>query len=149
MTRRWVRRLAPLGAVLAAGLLLHAAEPPAPDLSEFHTVDNAVTTHVSKAAPNAAAAQPAYLGVNLDLGLKGAVVAQVEPDSPAGRAGLKAGDIIVALDGATIAGADDLVRALTGDKIARNVALDVLRGTERLTVAMTPQERKQESKRAA
>jgi len=70
------------------------------------------------------------------------MVSSVEPDSPAGRAGLKAGDIVVALDGAAIAGADDLVRALTGDKIARNVALDVLRGTERLTVAMTPQERK-------
>jgi S1-C subfamily serine protease len=77
------------------------------------------------------------------------MVSSVEPDSPAGRAGLKSGDIIVALDGATIAGADDLVRALTGDKIARNVALDVLRGTERLTIAMTPQERKQERSRAA
>jgi S1-C subfamily serine protease len=77
------------------------------------------------------------------------MVSSVEPDSPAGRAGLKSGDIIVALDGATIAGADDLVRALTGDKIARNVALDVLRGTERLTVAMAPQERKQERSRAA
>jgi S1-C subfamily serine protease len=44
------------------------------------------------------------------------MVSSVEPDSPAGRAGLKSGDIIVALDGATIAGADDLVRALTGDK---------------------------------
>jgi S1-C subfamily serine protease len=77
------------------------------------------------------------------------MVSSVEPDSPAGRAGLKSGDIIVALDGATIAGADDLVRALTGDKIARSIALDVLRGTERLTVAMTPQERKQERSRAA
>ena len=75
------------------------------------------------------------------------IVSSVEPDLPAGRAGLKSGDIIVALDGAAIAGADDLVRALTGDKIGRSVALDLLRGTERLTVAMTPQERKQERKR--
>jgi S1-C subfamily serine protease len=74
------------------------------------------------------------------------MVSSVEPDSPAGRAGLKAGDIIVALDSTAIVGADDLVRALTGDKIARSVALDVLRGTERLAVAMVPQERKQERK---
>jgi S1-C subfamily serine protease len=70
------------------------------------------------------------------------MVSSVEPDSPAGRAGLKADDIIVALDGGPIAGADDLVRALTGDKIGRSVALDVLRVTERLTIAMVPQERK-------
>ena len=39
-------------------------------------------------------------------------------------------------------GADDLIRALTGEKIGREVALDVLRGTERLTVSLVPQERK-------
>jgi S1-C subfamily serine protease len=66
----------------------------------------------------------------------------VETDSAGGRAGLRPGDIIVALDGVPIAGADDLVRALTGDKIGRQVALEVLRGTERLTLTLTPQERR-------
>jgi S1-C subfamily serine protease len=66
----------------------------------------------------------------------------VEPDGAAARAGLRPGDIIVRLDGATITGADDLVRALTGDKIGRKVALDVLRGTERLTLSLVPQERR-------
>ncbi|HYA07306.1 MAG TPA: trypsin-like peptidase domain-containing protein [Xanthobacteraceae bacterium] len=70
------------------------------------------------------------------------MVGTVEPDSAAARAGVRPGDIIVALDRATIAGADDLVRALTGEKIGRKVALDVLRGTERLTVAVVPQERR-------
>ena len=65
--------------------------------------------------------------------------------SAADRAGLRAGDIIVALDGATITGADDLIRALTGDKIGRSVALDVLRGTERLTLSLVPQERKRDA----
>jgi S1-C subfamily serine protease len=74
---------------------------------------------------------------------EGAVmVGTVEPDSAAARAGLKASDILIALDGQTIAGADDLVRALTGEKIGRDVAFDVLRGTERLTVSVVPQERK-------
>ena len=74
---------------------------------------------------------------------EGAVMAStVEPDSAAARAGLKAGDLLIGLDGQTIAGADDLVRALTGEKIGREVALDVLRGTERLTVSVVPQERK-------
>ena len=68
------------------------------------------------------------------------MIGTVEPDSAAERAGLRPGDIIVALDGVTIAGADDLVRALTGDKIGRTVAVDVLRGTERLTLDLVPEE---------
>ena len=59
------------------------------------------------------------------------MVGTFEPDSAAGRAGLRPGDIILRLDGAAIVGADDLIRALTGEKIGRNVALDVLRGTDR------------------
>ncbi|SRR5579871_252703 len=70
------------------------------------------------------------------------MIGTVEPDSAAARAGLKGGDIIVALDGQPIAGADDLVRALTGETIGKRVVLDVLRGTERLSIAMVPQERK-------
>jgi len=70
------------------------------------------------------------------------MVAAVETASAAERAGLKAGDILLGLDGTAITGADDLVRALTGDRIGRSVAFDVLRGTERLTVSLVPQERK-------
>jgi S1-C subfamily serine protease len=74
---------------------------------------------------------------------QGAVmVGTVEPDSAGASAGLRSNDIIVALDGEVIAGADDLVRALTGEKIGRDIALDVLRGAERLTLSVVPQERK-------
>jgi len=70
------------------------------------------------------------------------VAGSVEPDSAAGRGGLRPGDIIVRLDGKSITGADDLVRALTGDKIGRDVVLEVLRGTELLTLSLVPQERR-------
>ncbi|MGH6672041.1 MAG: S1C family serine protease [Xanthobacteraceae bacterium] len=70
------------------------------------------------------------------------MASNVEADSAAARAGLRAGDIIVALDGAPINGADDLVRALTGEKIGRRAAIDVLRGAERLTLSLVPGERK-------
>ena len=70
------------------------------------------------------------------------MVGTVEPDSAAARAGLQVGDILLALDSRTIAGADDLVRALTGETIGKRVVLDVLRGTERLALVLVPQERK-------
>jgi S1-C subfamily serine protease len=70
------------------------------------------------------------------------MAASVEAASAADRAGLRAGDLLLALDGVTITGADDLIRALSGEKIGKSVALDVLRGTERVTLALVPQERK-------
>jgi S1-C subfamily serine protease len=76
------------------------------------------------------------------------MISSVEPDSAAARAGLKTGDIIIGLDGETIAGADDLVRVLTGEKIGRDVALDVLRGGERITISVVPLERKRSSRRS-
>jgi len=86
---------------------------------------------------------PARLRRLAGVGQEGAVmVATVEPNSAAARAGMSAGDIILRLDGATIAGADDLVRALTGEKIGHEVVLDVLRGAERLTVSLMPAERR-------
>jgi S1-C subfamily serine protease len=69
------------------------------------------------------------------------VISAVEPGSAADRAGLKAGDIVLGLDSVTIAGADDLIRALTGEKIGKSVAFDVVRGAERLTISLVPQER--------
>jgi S1-C subfamily serine protease len=72
------------------------------------------------------------------------VVSSIEAGSAADRAGLKAGDILFGLDGRTITGADDLIRALTGETIGRTVALDLLRGTERLTVSLVPEERKRQ-----
>ena len=70
------------------------------------------------------------------------MVATVEAGSAADRAGLKAGDIVLSLDGQTITGADDLIRALIGERIGRSVAFDVLRGTERLSISLVPEERK-------
>jgi S1-C subfamily serine protease len=69
------------------------------------------------------------------------MVATVESGSAADRAGLRAGDVVLSLDGKAITGADDLIRALTGETIGRSVAFDVLRGTERLTISLVPLER--------
>lgn len=70
------------------------------------------------------------------------MVGTIEPGSAADRAGLKSADILLTLDGVAITGADDLIRTLTGEKIGKTVALEILRGTERFTVSLAPQERK-------
>jgi S1-C subfamily serine protease len=103
-------------------------------------------SHVRRAFIGIAAQQialPRRLRHAAGLDQERAVMASsVEPDGAAARAGLRGGDIIIRLDGETIVGADDLVRALTGDKIGRAAALEVLRGTERLTLSLVPAERK-------
>ncbi len=70
------------------------------------------------------------------------VVSAVEPASPAGRAGLLQGDVLLSLDGQAVTGADDLVRLLTADKIGQNVELELLRDGERRRLSLTPEERR-------
>jgi S1-C subfamily serine protease len=69
------------------------------------------------------------------------MIATVEPGSPAARAGLAAGDIILALDGTAVTGADDLIRSLAGDKIGRRIEIEALRNGGRRVVSLVPDER--------
>ena len=61
----------------------------------------------------------------------GAVVTAVESGSPADEAGLLSGDIVTAIDGMTVRGADDLVRLLDADRMGRTLPIDVLRRSEK------------------
>ncbi len=69
-------------------------------------------------------------------------VAAVESDSPAARAGLEQGDVLISLDGEPVGGVDDLVRLLNGDRIGRVVDATILRRGELRTLAVTLIERK-------
>ncbi|HTS08033.1 MAG TPA: trypsin-like peptidase domain-containing protein [Candidatus Eisenbacteria bacterium] len=70
----------------------------------------------------------------------GALVLSVEDGSPAKRAGLREGDIILALEGQPVAGVDDLHRLLTEVRAGISSSIAVLRGTEKLTMSVVPQE---------
>ena len=70
----------------------------------------------------------------------GAVVVGVEENSPAKRAGLREGDIIVALEGQSVAGVEDLHRVLTDVRVGVSCALTVLRWTEKLELKVVPEE---------
>lgn len=68
----------------------------------------------------------------------GVMVSSVEPGSPADRAGLKAGDIIIAYGDSSVGAVDDLHRLLSEEQIAVQGAVTVIRGTERLRLEIMP-----------
>jgi S1-C subfamily serine protease len=70
----------------------------------------------------------------------GVVVVGIEERSPARTAGLREGDVIVALDEKPVAGVDDLHRLLTDAEVGARCALAVIRHTERLTLPIFPEE---------
>ena len=63
---------------------------------------------------------------------RGAGIALVQPRSAADKAGLEAGDVVVAVDGSPVSSASELNRAL--DAVTGKAALTVMRGDQRLTM---------------
>jgi S1-C subfamily serine protease len=78
----------------------------------------------------------------------GALLAQIEPDSPAAQAGLLPGDVVIKLDGLYINGVDDLIRALDRDRIDRTLEMEVLRMGRLRVLKVHPVERKPAAREA-
>ena len=72
----------------------------------------------------------------------GVVALSVEEKSPAQRAGVREGDVIVALESQAVAGVDDLHRVLTDVRVGVSCSLTVLRRTEKLELKIVPEETK-------
>ena len=70
----------------------------------------------------------------------GVRVLEVTAGGPAARAGVRKGDILVSLDGATIATLTDLQRALVADRIGRDTLLTLIRRGERISLGVRPVE---------
>ena len=68
----------------------------------------------------------------------GVLVDQVREDSPAAKAGLKAGDIIVEVDGKEVTGNIDIARAIAAKK-SGDVELTIVRDRNRQTIRVTPE----------
>jgi S1-C subfamily serine protease len=78
-----------------------------------------------------------YHHLALDTGV---LVAGLEPESPATRAGLQEGDIMVALDAAPTPAVDALHKLLTADRIGERAIVTFLRGVEVRRHAIIPLE---------
>ncbi len=70
----------------------------------------------------------------------GILVVSIEADSPAQRADLSVGDVIVGFDNQSVSGIDDLHRMLTEEKVGVRTTLTVIRQTEKLNLSIIPQE---------
>jgi S1-C subfamily serine protease len=71
----------------------------------------------------------------------GVFVVSVEPDSPAATAGLRDGDVVLALAGEPVTGIDDLHRHLTDDRIGVPATLMILRSAQRRELTVVPVEK--------
>jgi S1-C subfamily serine protease len=71
---------------------------------------------------------------------RGVLVAGVESDGPAARAGLREGDVMIAFGGTSITSIDDLHRLLIADIIGKGSEVNIIRGTELLRLTIVPGE---------
>jgi S1-C subfamily serine protease len=70
----------------------------------------------------------------------GVLVISAEPGSPAEQAGLRQGDVVIGFGDAPIPSIDALHRQLTDQQVGVRSPLTLLRGTEKVTVEIVPEE---------
>jgi S1-C subfamily serine protease len=84
---------------------------------------------------------PRQLARHLNIATpSGVLVLSAEKDSPAQKAGLIEGDVIIAMDGDAIRGVDELHTHLTDAKIGVHSELTIVRRAAKLTVTVVPAE---------
>jgi serine protease Do len=113
---------------------------------------NAATRRIVAALMREGRFRRAYLGIAggprplpprlaRELGRKSGVeIAQVVEGGPADRAGMRAEDLIVELEGTPIEGMDDLQRVVVGEVIGRAVRAKVVRGGREHELELVPAE---------
>ncbi len=122
------------------------------DSGSFAGAGFAIPAQIAKATADELIAHGAvhhgYLGISMNdvtpanasfFNLKaatGAIVAQVSPDSPAGRAGLKNGDVIDQLNGHPVIDGSALQVAVSQDKPGQTIQLGILRNGQPMTLSV-------------
>lgn len=105
-----------------------SADADLPDLSEYRTVHNCITTQISRAAPTPAVEKPGYLGIHLAVEEGGRLILdEVATDSPAQRAGLRPGDALLQINGLPVSGTDQVRELLRSKRPGESLRLTVQR----------------------
>jgi serine protease Do len=85
---------------------------------------------------------PVWLGVKADIDAKNCKLGEITKDSPAEKAGLKAGDVITRFAGKDVTSYQDMVKLLQKQKPGDEVALELKRGDETKELRLTLGKRK-------
>jgi serine protease Do len=85
---------------------------------------------------------PVWLGVKADIDAKNCKLGEITKESPAEKAGLKAGDVITRFAGKDVASYQDMVKLLQKQKPGDEVALELKRGDETKELRLTLGKRK-------
>ena len=85
-----------------------------------------------------------YFGAN-----DGVLVSSVADDSPASRAGLKAGDVIATVDGRAVVSGNELVRALRDARSDEEITIGIIRDKKESSLKAKLEERSPARRRAA
>ena len=72
---------------------------------------------------------------------RGILITMIEKNSPAQKAGLSEGDIIIGFDDQPVSGIDDLHKQLTDMQVGKESSIRILRRTEIIDLEMVPSER--------
>jgi S1-C subfamily serine protease len=75
------------------------------------------------------------LSINADSGV---LVADVVPDSPAARAGLRSGDLVRQVNGSAITTGEDVQKAVEANGLSRDLRLEIERNGRNQTISMRP-----------
>jgi serine protease Do len=81
----------------------------------------------------------AQIGVTVDEVAEGVRIEDVDQDSPASKAGLRSGDVVVEVDGERVRSARQFSRLIQESPEGRTVALGVMRDGKRQTIQVTPE----------
>ena len=128
---------------LALGLFLAVAkESAASETVQVRSVGDGGTIAIARTATSDDDQKHGFLGVDVEEDTStdegGALVRRVIEDSPAAKAGLKDGDVIVGFDSAVVRGPEKLTEKIRGTKVGDKVQVEVRRAgkREKLTVEM-------------
>jgi M6 family metalloprotease-like protein len=137
MIRLWCGSLLGLACLFLGPSLLAADSPPKPDLSDYRTTKDALTREIVQ--PRAGdSGQTGYLGVSVGRDKMGPlIVLDVQPDSPAAKAGIRKNDILTQLDGEALKTVERLRDLLQSRGPEAAVKLSLRRGDEQVETTAT------------